>query len=137
VEVFTGIMSVVGHNWSVFLGWRGGAGTGPNVGWAAAIWLPVVPIAIVVVLGTILILGFASVASLAMAAIIPISFAALYFLGVAPYEVTPAYIAGGIIAASIVVWSLRPNIKRLVAGNERIVGPRARRIRKREGKDSG
>jgi glycerol-3-phosphate acyltransferase PlsY len=74
---------------------------------------------------------------LAMAAIIPISFTALYFLGVTPYDESVAYIVGGIIAASIVVWSLRPNIKRLVAGNERMVGPRARRRRKRESRDPG
>ena len=29
-SVVAGVMSVVGHNWSIFLGWRGGAGTGPE-----------------------------------------------------------------------------------------------------------
>lgn len=132
VEIFTGIMSVVGHNWSIFIGWKGGAGTGPNVGWAAAVWLPVVPIAIVVVLGTLLSLGLASVASLAMAAIIPITFTVLYFLGVSPYDSTIAYMIGGVIAALVVAWALRPNIKRLIEGKERVVGPRAKRIKRRE-----
>ena len=62
-EVTSGIMSVIGHNWSVFLGWKGGAGTAPNVGWAGAEWFPIVPIAIVVVLGVLLTIGIASIAS--------------------------------------------------------------------------
>jgi glycerol-3-phosphate acyltransferase PlsY len=124
-EVTSGIMSVVGHNWSIFLGWRGGAGTGPNVGWAGAIWFPIVPIAVLVVLGVLLSIGMASLASLAMSAAIPIAFAVLYIAGVEPYDSTQAYIVGGIISAAIITWSLRPNIMRLFAGEERIVGPRS------------
>ncbi len=37
-EVLGGAAAVVGHNWSIFLGLRGGAGTGPNVGVAMALW---------------------------------------------------------------------------------------------------
>ena len=126
LEVTSGVLSVIGHNWSVFLGWSGGAGTGPNVGWAGAIWWPVVPVAIVVVAGILLGLGMASVASLAMAAVIPISFVVLYLAGISPFDSTLAYIVGGVISASVVAWALRPNIKRLLSGNERLVGPRAR-----------
>ncbi|MDX1613326.1 MAG: glycerol-3-phosphate acyltransferase [Candidatus Promineifilaceae bacterium] len=132
-EVSAGIMSVVGHNWSVFIGFHGGAGTGPNVGWAGAIWFPVVPIAILVVLGVLVGLGIASIASLAMAAVIPLSFAVLYVAGVAPFDATLAYIVGSLIAATVVVWALRPNIRRLLAGEERIVGPRARRRARQQG----
>lgn len=130
-EVSSGVMSVIGHNWSIFLGFKGGAGTGPNVGWAGAIWFPVVPIAIVVVLGVLIFIGIASLASLAMSAVIPIFFAVLYLAGVEPYDTTLAYIVGGVIAAAIIAWSLRPNIRRLVRGEERIVGPRARRRREK------
>ena len=129
-EVTSGIMSVVGHNWSVFLGWKGGAGTAPNVGWAGAEWFPIVPLAIVVVLGVLLTIGMASLASLAMSAAIPIAFIVLYLAGVEPYDSTLAYIVGGIVAAAIITWSLRPNIKRLITGEERIVGPRAKKLNK-------
>ena len=132
LEVTSGVMSVVGHNWSIFLGFKGGAGTGPNVGWAGVIWIPIVPIAVVVVLGVLIFIGIASLASLAMSAVIPVFFALLYLGGVAPYDTTLAYIVGGVIAAAIIAWSLRPNIKRLLRGEERIVGPRARRRRRAE-----
>jgi glycerol-3-phosphate acyltransferase PlsY len=123
-------MAVVGHNWSIFLGWGGGAGTGPNVGWAAALWLPMLPIAFLVMVGLLLGLGMASVASLAMAAVIPTVFTVRYIAGLDP---TPAYMIGGFAAAVVVIWALRPNIKRLLNGSERVVGPRAKRMKNAEG----
>jgi glycerol-3-phosphate acyltransferase PlsY len=133
-EALAGVFSVVGHNWSIFIGWRGGAGTGPNVGWAGAIWLPIVPIALVIVLFSLLVIGIASIASLAMAAAVPLSFLVLYLAGTEPFDATLAYIVGGLAAGLIIGWSLRPNIARLIAGNERRVGPRAK---SRAGKKSG
>jgi glycerol-3-phosphate acyltransferase PlsY len=74
----------------------------------------------------------ASVASLMMGAIIPIMFIILYFSGVPIYSETPAYMVGGLTTLAIVAWALRPNIKRLLAGNERVVGPRAKRLKAKE-----
>lgn len=124
IEILAGAMTIVGHNWSIFLKFRGGAGTGPNVGWATAIWWPMFPIGIVVVVGMLLATGMASVASLTMAIVIPIVFAIRYFTGA---DATLAYVIGGVITAVIVTWSLRPNIKRLLDGTERVVGPAAKR----------
>ncbi len=130
LEVSSGVLSIVGHNWSIFLGWKGGAGTGPNVGWAGAEWFPIVPTAIIVVLGVLLTIGIASIATIAMSVAIPIAFTILYLAGKEPYNSTWAYIVGGFVSAAIITWSLRPNIKRLIEGNERIVGPRAKRRKK-------
>jgi glycerol-3-phosphate acyltransferase PlsY len=130
-EVTSGILSVIGHNWSIFLGFKGGAGTAPNVGWAGAVWFPVVPVAFVVVLGVLIFIGIASLASMAMSAVIPIFFAILYLVGGPKYDSTAAYIVGGLIAAAIIGWSLRPNIRRLLKGEERLVGPRAKRRRRK------
>lgn len=139
--IAAGVMTVVGHNWSVFLswrrkegklvfiGWRGGAGTGPNVGWSTGVWWPMFPIGLAVMVGLLVGVGMASVASMAMAAIIPIVFGIRYAMGI---DSSPAYLVGGLITMGIVLWALRPNIKRLIEGNERVVGPRAKRIAKRE-----
>lgn len=126
-----GVMSVVGHNWSVFLGWRGGAGTGPNVGWATALWWPMLPISGLVMVSTLLGVGMASIASLTMAAIIPLAFIVLYLAGVPGYADTLAYVFGGLAAASAVAWALRPNIKRVFNGTERLVGPRAKAMQRK------
>ena len=42
----------------------------------------------------------------------------------------PAYFAGGLITAAIVTFALRPNIKRVLAGEERVVGPAAKAAKK-------
>lgn len=127
MAAMAGVFSVIGHNWSVFMGWRGGAGTGPNVGWGTAVWWPLLPIAVVLMSGTLLTVGMASVASMLMAAILVIIFVILYAAGIAPYDGTLAYILGGLLSGLIVLWALRPNIRRLLNGTERVVGPRAKR----------
>jgi glycerol-3-phosphate acyltransferase PlsY len=124
-EAFAGIMAVVGHNWSIFLGFKGGAGTGPNVGWAGAIWWPIMPTAFFVMLFMYVVVGMASVASMSMAAIIPVVFTLLLVLGTKGIHI--AYVVGGVITGLVVLWALRPNIKRLLEGNERVVGPRAKK----------
>lgn len=129
VEVVVGAATIVGHNWSVFLGWRGGAGTGPNVGWAGAVWWPIVPIAALLVVGLLVWTGMASVASLAIGVVIVLAFAVLTFTGMVA---TPAYLVGSLVTLLIVTWSLRPNIARLLAGTERLVGPAARRTERRK-----
>ena len=128
LEISAGIFSVIGHNWSVFVNFGGGAGTGPNVGWASAVFPPLFPIATAVMLGMIYFVGWASVASMMMALIIPIVFLFIYFAGTWAELVTftPAYIIGGIITSLIVAFSLRGNFVRLFKGEERIVGLRAR-----------
>lgn len=127
-QATAGVMSVVGHNWSIFLRFGGGAGTGPNVGWSAAIWWVILPIAIVVMIGMLVGVGMASVASLSMALVTITIFAARYFMGI---DTTMAYLVGSLVAGLVVTWSLRPNIRRVMDGTERLVGPRAKRAERR------
>ncbi|MCL4805399.1 MAG: glycerol-3-phosphate acyltransferase [Anaerolineae bacterium] len=127
-QATAGVMSVVGHNWSIFLKFGGGAGTGPNVGWSSAIWIWVLPIAFLVMSGMLYFVGMASVASLSMAAVTIVIFGYRYLAGI---DATAAYFAGSVVAGLVVTWALRPNIRRLMDGTERVVGPRAKR---REGK---
>lgn len=135
IEALAGMLAVIGHNWSVFLGFKGGAGTGPNIGWATAVWWPMFPLGFAVMVGILVIQGMASVASMSMAFIIPIAFIILKVTGIVDY-IHIAHIIGGFVTGGIVLWALRPNIKRLMEGNERIVGPRAKRIAKRQQKQS-
>lgn len=128
LEVTAGVFSVIGHNWSIFVNFGGGAGTGPNVGWASAVFPPIFPIAFVVMAGMLYFLGWASVASMMMGLIIPIVFIIIALTGQWSELVatTPAYIVGGLITTLIVAFSLRGNFVRLFKGEERVVGLRAR-----------
>ncbi|OQA47310.1 MAG: Glycerol-3-phosphate acyltransferase [Chloroflexi bacterium ADurb.Bin325] len=119
-EVAAGIAAVVGHNWSIYLGFKGGAGTGPNIGVCVALWplsalwlIPLLPFGLNVI-------RYASVTSLLIAVVIPLTLAVHAALGLGPW-IHLVYALG---AALAVTWSLRPNIKRLQNGTE----PRSPRL---------
>jgi len=112
-----GGMAVIGHNWSLFLGLRGGAG-GMT---AAAALLALNPIAglITVPLAalTLYISRFASVGTLTVA--LGSFLVLLIMLVVAPQWVSVAHPIFASIAAAAIVVALIPNIQRLIHGNER------------------
>jgi acyl phosphate:glycerol-3-phosphate acyltransferase len=119
-EVVAGIAAVIGHNASIYLGFKGGAGTGPNIGVCIALWpisavwlLPLLPFGLNVI-------RYASLTSLIIAAVIPISLIvrAAFFGG--RWE----HVIYAVVAALAVAWALRPNIKRLMNGTE----PRAPKL---------
>ena len=125
--VLAGLAAVIGHNWSVYLGFKGGAGTAPNIGAAIAFWpvaglylAPMVPLGLYVI-------GYASVTSLIIAGMVLMTFVIRATLQADPNWWYVAYAAAAAVA---VIWALRPNIKRLREGTERMVGLRARIARK-------
>jgi glycerol-3-phosphate acyltransferase PlsY len=124
--VLAGLAAIFGHNYSVFLGFKGGAGGAPCVGAAMAIWGPsvliAVPLGVLILFG----IGYASVATLSVAVAITALFAyRTYVLQVAPAE----FILYGVGAFILLAWALRPNIRRLLRGEERIIGWRAKRMK--------
>jgi glycerol-3-phosphate acyltransferase PlsY len=123
--VLCGLAAIVGHNYSVFLGFKGGAGGAPTVGAALAIWpwsfVIAVPLCAAVLFG----IGYASLATIAAGLIITILFAYRAYAQQAP----AAFILYGVGALVLLVWALRPNIRRLLRGEERLIGWRAKRLK--------
>jgi glycerol-3-phosphate acyltransferase PlsY len=120
-----GLAAILGHNYSVFLRFKGGAGGAPAVGAAFAIWplsvLIVLPVGVVILFGV----GYASVATLSVGVVITALFAyRIYVMGWAS-----EYILYGIGAIILLAWALRPNIRRLLRGEERLIGWRAKRLK--------
>ena len=79
-----------------------------------------------------LISGYASLTTISVALFATIIFSVRFMLGLGPW----AYIVYGVLAEITVLWALRPNLKRLKEGTERIVGPRALWIKKSTHKPS-
>jgi glycerol-3-phosphate acyltransferase PlsY len=124
--VLAGLAAVIGHNWSLYLGFKGGAGTAPNIGATIAFWpIAGLYLAPMVPLGLYLI-GYASVTSLVIAGVVLITFVVRAALQADPNWWYVGYAAAAAVA---VVWALRPNIKRLRQGTERVVGLRARKAK--------
>lgn len=136
LHVLAPIAAVLGHNYSIFLierggngriRLRGGAGGAPTAGGALGLWAPsflaILPIGLVV----LFIIGYASLATISVGLIATAVFAIRAWLGISPWQ----YIFYGIFAEILLVWALRPNIRRLIQGNERRVGLFAARASKR------
>jgi glycerol-3-phosphate acyltransferase PlsY len=122
-QVLAGIAAVFGHNWSIWLRLltgrlNAGAGTGPNLGAAMFFWHPLALIVIPIVLFCVFVIGYASVASIAAAVAIVVILVWRTSSANLPWE----YIIYGIATLAMVIWALRPNIKRLIEGTERRVG---------------
>jgi glycerol-3-phosphate acyltransferase PlsY len=117
VESLSGLMAVVGHNYPIFIRFKGGAGTMTTGGGALALWPWSAPILIPLGVGVIALTGHTSVGSITVAVLIPIIFAMRASLGVGPWE----HLIHGIGTMALTLWALRPNIKRLWEGRERRV----------------
>ncbi len=127
LHVFAPIFAILGHNYSIFLpefdenrrfkGLRGGAGGAPAVGGAFGLWP--LSLAIILPLGMIVFftLGYASVTTMSVAL-----FAIIIFAVRAANGFPWADVLYGVLAEIILIWALRPNIKNLLTGNERVVG---------------
>ncbi|MCC7360845.1 MAG: glycerol-3-phosphate acyltransferase [Anaerolineales bacterium] len=123
--VLAGLCAILGHNYSIFLRFKGGAGGAPCVGAAMGIWawsvFIVPPVGLLVLFG----IGYASVATLSVSVIITVLFAYRTYFQQAPAE----YIWYGVGSLVLLAWALRPNIRRLLRGEERIIGWRAKRMK--------
>ena len=113
---------VAGHNWSVFNNFKGGAGTGPNVGAGTALWFWTGIILLPAVPAILILTGYASVTSSIAALVIVIVMLVRWLVVGAPL----AYVGYAAATAIMVGIALIPNYRRLIEGTERMVGPRAR-----------
>jgi glycerol-3-phosphate acyltransferase PlsY len=106
---------------------RGGAGGAPCLGgsfglWASGGW-------IIVLLGILIFwfVGYASVVTMSFALLSTVIFSIRAWLGISPW----VYAVYGLLAEILLVIALRPNIKRLLEGSERLHGYRRRLREKR------
>ena len=126
VHVLAPLAAILGHNYSLFLirrdengklRFHGGAGGAPALGGAMGLWLPIFPI--VLTAGALIwfTLGIASLTTMAIGLVVTIVFAVYSAQGL----LEPVNVWYGVVAELFLIWALRPNIKKLLAGNERVV----------------
>ncbi len=108
-----GAAAVIGHNYSLYLKFKGGAGTMISIGIAAVLWAGSLPILAGAGVLVALLVGHSSVASILIAVSLPVIFG---------LRGNDAYALGfGIPAMALTLWALRPNIERLLKGKERFL----------------
>ncbi len=121
-EVFAlvcGLTAVVGHVFSIFVGFQGGKG----VATAAGVMLGLTPVALGVAAAVwaalVFLTGYVSVGSIAAAAVFPV---AVWLL---EPPTRPAILWLDIAVAAAIIWLHRGNIQRLLNGTENRFGRRA------------
>ena len=130
-EAGAAIAAVVGHNWPVFIGFRGGRGTA--TGWGSlAILSPWAGLAATLIGPPVAAATrYVSLGSILGASVGAVTLIVLSAVGQAPLE----YIWFSAIAGPLIVVRHRDNIRRLLSGQERKVGESADTVG--DGRESG
>ena len=124
LQVAAGLGVLAGHNWSIFLGFKGGRGIAPGMGGllimqpipaaiALACFIPVTLLSRYLSLGSMSSVIVAFLALLAMVLLDHASATYLWYTG---------------IGGAIILWQHRDNAQRIIQGTERRLGQRAERI---------
>ena len=113
-EVLAGFMAMVGHNWSAYIGFRGGKGVAVYMGGWIIMFPLILAIGALIILPTVIINRRMSRASIlgALGILISLIILTIYF------DVAPIYLIYSVVAAAIIVFQHRANIVRLQTGTE-------------------
>lgn len=113
-----GFAAIVGHNWSVFIGFTGGRGVATSTGALGAL----VPLALLlvapIVIGVMWRWRYVSLGSVIGSLLAPVVVLALMLVGQAGLP----HLAYALAAGLLVTWAHSDNIGRLRAGTERRIG---------------
>jgi glycerol-3-phosphate acyltransferase PlsY len=105
-----GIAAIIGHNWSIFLKFTGGRGVATGLG-VIAVLVPQITVIVFLIWAIIVYLTrYVSLASIVSAILVPI------FMWIMGAQIEFLYF--GVVAALFVVGRHKPNIKRLLKGEE-------------------
>ena len=118
-EVAAGLMALAGHNWPVFLGFRGGRGIATGAG-ALSVLSPIAAaVAFSAFAATTLASRYVSLGSIVGVIAACVSLVALYLLDQA---FSIYYTLYGVLGGAIIIWQHRDNIQRIRDGSERRLG---------------
>jgi glycerol-3-phosphate acyltransferase PlsY len=124
VTALAATATVIGHNHSIFLRFRGGVGAGTAIGALGGLTFPGAIIVGVCGMVALAVSRYASVLSTTIAVATLVILITFAVLGYTPYE----YIVYGILNLLVMFNALRPNFARLRAGTERKIGQKSENI---------
>lgn len=115
VTLYAGLGVVLGHNWPVFLKFKGGKGVASTIGLVLALLnLPIIAISYGIGIATVLLTKYVSVGSILFSISLPILFA------IFEYGIEAILLA--VVFMLLIIYKHIPNIKRLANGTENKLG---------------
>jgi glycerol-3-phosphate acyltransferase PlsY len=125
VELVAGVAAVLGHSYSIFIGFKGGRGVVTGFG-ATAAATPIAPILMLIAfaIGAVLV---AVTRYVSLGSVVGAALAGLLMCWLAVNTGDPAWAVWGVLMSGFIIASHKDNIERLLAGTERKLGERAER----------
>lgn len=117
-EVAAALLSLIGHNWPVFLGFRGGRGIATGAGALTMIAPVSAAIGMIGFISATFSSRYVSLGSITGVVVTSLALLAFDLLGYSP---TP-YTIYGFLGGAIIIWQHRDNIQRIRDGTERRLG---------------
>ena len=124
-HVLAAIGVAVGHNWPIFVGFRGGRGVLVSFAATAVLYWPIFVVLLLVGVVILWRTRYVSLASVVGAALAPVLFLVAHF--VAPDDVPWPYVLYAFVGGGLVVAAHKDNIDRLRRGTERKLGEAVQR----------
>ncbi len=121
LAVLCGLAAIIGHNWSVYIGWQGGRGVASSCGGLLVLCPQATLIGLVtsiIIMATTRYVSLGSIMGAAVGALTT-------FFWVVYFDAPPAYGLYAFMAATLIIWQHRDNIRRLQQGVERKLGEKA------------
>jgi len=118
-ELITAIASVLGHSYSVFIGFKGGRGV--VTGFGATIVAAPVLMVVAFAIGAVLV---ALTRYVSLGSVVGATLGGILLCGLAVYTGDLAWAVWGVVLGGFIVVAHRDNIERLLAGTERKLGER-------------
>jgi glycerol-3-phosphate acyltransferase PlsY len=123
-EVAAGLLVLAGHNWPIFLQFRGGRGVATGLGGLSVMAPMAAGIGAFCFILIALLSRYISLASMSGAVIACLSVLALALAGI----YSSVYTIYAVLGAVMIFWQHRENIRRLLHGNERRLGQSGERL---------
>lgn len=124
-QILAALMVMVGHNWSVYIRFKGGKGVSAFFGGLVTINWFVALVALAVIAVVVIITRYVSLGSMTAALGALLTFVALTVMGMT----APVYVIYGLLAALLIIYQHRSNIQRLLSGTENRLGDKKARVK--------
>ena len=125
-EMTAGFAAVAGHDWSLFLKFKGGRGVATSLGGILpmAMWAPLAAVAgVVIFIALIALTRYVSLASIMGSLSAVVAMAVFMGLDRVPWE----YLVYIVVVVALIIYQHRDNIRRLVSGTESKLGQKGER----------
>lgn len=120
-----GLASMLGHDYSVFIGFSGGRGVATGIGQVIIVSPLSILFAAIVSVPLLLLTRYVSLGSVVGSAMVEAALIINYFLGTLPNGNDPRFLLWGTVVTVLIIVQHRDNIRRLLNGTERRLGEKA------------